>query len=118
MIEKSNNEFRFIYTLSIDQSNLSPLCLINHMRAFLKSGCTNLSITEELSKLIQDYNFSLEAFKKDIFIEVFNNALKKFEKHIDKHSGLELFKTIRFFDPSRNHQTKYTFIYRNFGIQK
>ena len=65
----------------------------------MKSGYTNLSITEELSKLIQDYNFSLEAFKKNIFVEVFNIALKKFEKHINNHSSLELFKSIRCFDP-------------------
>ena len=34
-----------------------------------------------------------------MFKFLFNNALKKFEKHIDNHSGLELFKSIRCFDP-------------------
>ena len=55
-------------------------------------------ITEELSSLIQGYNFSLEVVK-NIFVEVFNIALKKFEKHINNHSALALFKSVRCFDP-------------------
>ena len=64
----------------------------------LNNGVNNPPFSNEMLNKLQNNQIHFNYFK-NIFSEAYKVALKKFEKHIDNHSAINLFQAIRCFNP-------------------
>jgi hypothetical protein len=81
---------------------------IDQTGAFLRNGTNNPPFSIEMSQLLSQSNYQNHNPFIPIFSEAFKLALTKFEKHINNHSALPLFRATQCFNPqfiqsSRNH---------------
>jgi hypothetical protein len=64
----------------------------------LNNGVNDPPFSNEMLNILQGKQNYFN-YLKNIFSEAYVVALKKFEKHIDNHSAINLFRAIRCFDP-------------------
>ena len=72
---------------------------IDQTRAFLRNGTNNPPFSVEMTQLLSQNDYQDHDYFTRIFSEAFKLALTKFEKHIDNHLALPLFRDIQCFNP-------------------